>query len=108
MFSNSRLFLRLSKASDEFAAAAGVPADMGFLNQAAGKESAIAIYDIGELQFLYVTHLSSGNFLQSTLWQSRNKFQSRTAAGAQFFTRSDPDSSRVVAFAGARGGASSR
>jgi hypothetical protein len=99
VFSNSRLFLRLSKASDEFAAAAGVPADMGFMNRAAGKESAIAIYDIGELQFLYVTHLSSGSFLQSTLWQSRNKFQSRTVAGAQFFTRSDPESSRVVAFA---------
>lgn len=99
VFSNSRLFLRLSKASDEFAAAAGVPANMGFLNQAAGRESAIAIYDIGELQFLYVTRLSSGSFLQSTLWQSRNKFQSRTAAGVQFFTRSDPESSRVVAFA---------
>jgi len=60
---------------------------------AAGKESAIAIYDIGELQFLYVTHLPSGNFLQSTLWQSRNKFQSRHRRGVQFFTRSDPESS---------------
>ncbi|HLY98263.1 MAG TPA: hypothetical protein VKT33_04275 [Candidatus Angelobacter sp.] len=99
VFSNSRLFLRLSKASDEFAAAAGVPPSMDFLNQAAGTESAIAIYDIGQLEFLYIARTSSGSFLQSPLWQSRNKFEPRSAGGMQFFTRSDADSGRVVAFA---------
>jgi len=100
VFSNSRLFLRLSKASDEFAAAAGIPPDMNFLGQAAGQESALAVYDIGELQFLYVTRLPAGSsFLQSPLWQSRNKFQTRTAGGIQFFTRSNQESSRTVAFA---------
>ncbi|HWX53007.1 MAG TPA: hypothetical protein VN176_00305 [Verrucomicrobiae bacterium] len=99
VFSNSRLFLRLSKASDEFASAAGSPPDMKFLDQAAGKESAIAIYDIGELQFLYVTHLPSRSFVHSPLWLSRNKFQSRSAGGKPFFSRSDADSGRVVAFA---------
>lgn len=99
VFSNSRLFLRLSKASNEFAAAAGVPPSMDFLNQAAGTESAIAIYDIGQLEFLYIARTSSGSFLQSPLWQSRNKFESRSAGGMQFFTRSDADSGRVVAFA---------
>src|SRR6266481_2484176 len=100
VFSNSRLFLRLSKASDEFAAAAGIPPDMNFMGQAAGQESALAVYDIGELQFLYVTRLPAGSsFLQSPLWQSRNKFQTRTAGGIQFFTRSNQESSRTVAFA---------
>ncbi|HET7873594.1 MAG TPA: hypothetical protein VFL42_13840 [Terriglobales bacterium] len=99
VFSNSRLFLRLRRASDEFAKAAGVPPDARFLNDAAGRESALAIYDIGKLEFLYITHLSSGNFLQSALWQSRSKFESRTSAGRPFFTRKDPESDRVVAFA---------
>ena len=99
VFSNSRLFLRLSKASEEFAKAAGVPPDAKFLNDAAGKESALAIYDIGKLEFLYVAHLSSGSFLQSALWQSRNKFEARMSAGRPFFTRKDPESGRVVAFA---------
>ena len=99
VFSNSRLFLRLSKASDEFKAAAGISPDMNFLGQAAGQESALAVYDIGELHFLYVTRLPAGSsFLQSPLWQSRNKFQTRTAGGIQFFTRSDQESSRTVAF----------
>src|SRR5260370_24540923 len=99
VFSNSRLFLRLSKASDEFAKAAGVPPSLKFLNDAAGKESAIAIYDIGNLEFLYVSRMTSGDFLQSALWQSRNKFQPRTAGGKPFFTRKDEESGRVVAFA---------
>jgi hypothetical protein len=99
VFSNSRLFLRLSQASDQFAVAAGLPPDMKFLVDAAGTESAVAVYDIGNLEFLYITRLSSGDFLQSALWQSRNKFQPRTASGKPFFTRKDEQSGRVVAFA---------
>jgi hypothetical protein len=99
VFSNSRLFLRLGQASDQFAAAAGLPPNMKFLVDAAGKESALAVYEIGNLEFLYVTRLSSGDFLQSALWQSRNKFQLRTVGGKEFFTRKDEPSGRVVAFA---------
>lgn len=99
VFSNSRLFLRLGQASDQFAAAAGLPPDMKFLVDAAGTESAVAVYDIGNLEFLYITRLASGDFLQSALWQSRNKFQPRTAGGKPFFARKDEQSGRVVAFA---------
>ena len=99
VFSNSRLFLRLGQASDQFAVAAGLPPDMKFLVDAAGAESAVAVYDIGNLEFLYITRLASGDFLQSTLWQSRNKFQPRTAGGKPFFARKDEQSGRVVAFA---------
>jgi hypothetical protein len=98
VFSNSRLFLRLGEAQNQFAAAAGLPPNMEFLAEAAGKESAIALYDIGNLEFLYISRLPSGNFLQSRLWQSRSKFQPRTAAGRQFFARKEEQSGRVVAF----------
>jgi hypothetical protein len=98
-FSNSRLFARLGQASAQFAVAAGLPPDMKFLVDAAGKESAVAVYEIGNIEFLYITRLSSGDFLQSNLWQSRNKFQPRTAGGKPFFTRKDEQSGRVVAFA---------
>src|SRR5215470_9407402 len=99
VFSNSRLFLRLGQAQDQFAAAAGLPPNMQFLVESAGRESAVALYDIGNLEFLYISRLSSGNFLQSKLWQSRSKFQPRTAAGRQFYARKDEESGRVVAFA---------
>ena len=99
VFSNSRLFLRLGQASDQFAAAAGLPPNMKFLVDAAGTESAVAVYNIGNLEFLYITRLSSTDFLQSQLWQSRNKFQPRSAAEKPFFVRKDEGSGRVVAFA---------
>jgi hypothetical protein len=99
VFSNSRLFLRLGQASDQFAAAAGIPPDMKFLIGAAGSESSVAVYDIGNLEFLYISRISSGNFPQSPLWQSRSKFQTRNAAGKPFFARKDEQSGRVVAFA---------
>jgi len=99
VFSNSRLFLRLKSAGDQFAAAAGLPPDAAFLKQVAGRQSALAIYDIGKLQFLYVTQLSSGSSMQSALWQRRGKFETRNAAGIPFFVRRDPESGAEVAFA---------
>ena len=56
-FSNSRLFERLSQAQDEFSAAAGLPADESLLEKVAGKESCLGLYDIGNLEFVYVTRL---------------------------------------------------
>jgi len=99
VFSRSRLFLRLSGASDQFAAAAGLPPDMNFLSQVAGGPSALALYDIGKLQFLYITYLPSAKSIETTLWQSRDKFEPRTAGGVDFYFRRDPQSQREVAFA---------
>ena len=99
VYSRSRLFLRLQGASDQFAAAAGLPPDMNFLTQVAGTQSALALYDIGKLEFLYITKLPSASSMQSTLWQTRAKFETRSAAGVTFYVRRDPESGREVAFA---------
>jgi len=99
VFSRSRLFLRLDGASSQFAAAAGLPPDMDFLTQVAGTRSALALYDIGNLQFLYITYLPSAKSLQTTLWQTRAKFEPRSAGGVDFFVRRDPESQKEVAFA---------
>jgi len=98
-FSRSRLYLRLKDASDEFAAAAGLPADMNFVSQVAGSQSGLALYDIGKLQFLYITKLDSNKAEQTALLQSRAKFETRNAGGATFYLRQDAQSGREVAFA---------
>jgi hypothetical protein len=98
-FSRSRLFLRLKDAGGEFSTAAGIPADSGLLRQAAGKQTVFALYDIGKLQFLYITRIPPADFAQSVLWQTRSNFETRTAGGVDFFYRKDPDSEREVAFA---------
>ena len=99
VFSNSRLLLRLKTASDQFTVAAGLPPDANFLKQVAGRQSVLAIYDIGKLQFVYITQLSSAGLMESGLWQSREKFETRNAAGTAFFFRRDPESQAEVAFA---------
>ena len=99
VFSRSRLFLRLKGASDQFAAAAGFPPDMNFLGQVAGSRSALAIYDIGNLHFLYITQLPSAKSAQTILWQSHANFESRSAGGIDFYIRRDPQSQREIAFA---------
>lgn len=99
VFSRSALFGRLQKARAEFDSAAGIPPDMKFVAEAAGKQSALALYDIGKLEFLYVTRLPSSRSRQSVLWQTRTKFESRSASGVTFFVHSDAESQRTVAFA---------
>lgn len=99
VFSRSRLFSRLGEAGDQFAAAAGLPPDMNFVSQAAGKQSAVALYDIGNLEFLYISKVASADAMQSALWQSRAKFETREAAGIPFYFRRDEQSEREVAFA---------
>src|ERR1035441_1210748 len=99
VFSRSRLFLRLDGAGDQFPAAARHPPDMNFLSQVAGTRSAVALYDIGNLQFLYITYLPSAKSMQTTLWQTRAKFEPRSAGGVNFYVRRDPESQREVAFA---------
>lgn len=99
VFSRSRLFLRLNGAGEQFASAAGLPPDMNFLSQVAGTRSAVALYDIGNLQFLYITYLPSAKAMQTSLWQTRAKFEPRSAGGVNFYVRRDPESQREVAFA---------
>jgi len=99
VFSRSRLFLRLKDANTEFSKAAGVPTDANLLRQVAGKQSALAIFDIGKLEFLYITRLPSASSMQSTLWQTRAKFETRNAGGVTFYLRRDPESEKEVAFA---------
>jgi len=99
VFSRSRLFLRLQAAQQEFAAAAGVPPNTKFLSEIAGTRTALGIFDIGKLEMLYITELPSAQATESGIWQQRSKFDPRESAGEQFFTRTDPQSGRTVAFA---------
>jgi hypothetical protein len=98
-FSRSRLFDRLGEAQDEFAATAGFAPDTKFLEQIAGQQSLLAWYDIGNLEFLYITHLPPGVAAKTPLLQLRDKFEQRSVGPDTFFVRSQSDPARTVAFA---------
>lgn len=97
-FSQSHLLLRLTEAYNEYAGAAGFAPDAAMLQSIAGSESALAFYDIGKLEFLYLTRLPSSQAAETAPWRSRGNFTPRKAGGADFYVRTDA-SGRVVAFA---------
>ncbi|MGD0923339.1 MAG: hypothetical protein ABSA70_16485, partial [Terriglobia bacterium] len=99
VFSRSRLFLRLQEAQTQFATAAGAPPDMALLDSLAGEQSALALYDIGNLEFLYITRMPSARAMQNVLWTNREKFEPRKAADIPYYVRTEPEKSRLVAFA---------
>lgn len=95
-FSRSRLFGRLSDAQSEFATAAGLPPDSLFLEQVAGSQSLFAWYDIGNLEFVYITHLSSEQAARMPLLALREKFEQRQAGGVTFYVHSSGDASAAA------------
>lgn len=102
-FSRSRLFERLSRAQQEFSTAAGLATDYGFLNTVAGKQSCLAIYDIGNLAFVYLTRMDEHTAESTPLWQLRSSFEQRSEGGTQFYVRQDSQSGRTAAFAASNG-----
>jgi hypothetical protein len=94
----SRAVLRLAEAQKEFAAS-GLTADLATLESLAGAESALAVYDLGNLELLFLTRLPAARAAAAPLWRARSGFTVRRAAGAEFFVKRGPGSSRTVAFA---------
>jgi hypothetical protein len=69
----------------------------------AGTQSALALYNVRELEFLYVTRMAQAQFAQSALAAVRGKFEQRQAGSVPFYLRTDPSSNRTVVFAAANG-----
>lgn len=99
-FAQSHLFMRLTEVYNNYAGAAGFAPDTSMLQSIAGSESALALYDIGKLEFLYMTRLPSAKAVETVLWRSRANYTPRKAGGVDFYVRTDA-SGRLVAFASA-------
>jgi len=98
-FSRSRLFERLAQAQSEFSEVAAVSTDAEMLSAIAGKQSGLALYDIGKLEFVYITRMDADRAQALPLWQARDKFERRSEAGSDFYLRKNANSGREAAFA---------
>jgi len=96
-FQRSSLYLKLQSAWAEFTGAAGFLPDSALVASLAGGQSALGLYDIGNLEFLYVTRIPTAHATQTAFWQSRAKYETRRAGNVDFFVH--VDSGRTVAFA---------
>ena len=98
-FSQSHLFMRLDEVYKDYAGGAGFAPDASMLQSIAGSESALALYDIGKLEFLYITRMPAAQADRTQLFQARGSFQRRHAGNADFYIRTSGADYSTVAFA---------
>jgi len=96
-YMRSKLALRLEEVQKAYADGIGVNPGFELLENVAGGESAIAVYDVGKLELLYLTRLPAAGIGQTLLMQGRAKFQARNAGGQAYYVKSTSDG--TVAFA---------
>jgi hypothetical protein len=96
----SKLALRLEEVQKAYADGIGVNPNYALLENVAGGESGLAMYDIGKLELLYATRLPSARLAENLLMQARTKFQARNAGGQQYFVKSTTDGTVAFAVAG--------
>jgi len=103
VFQQSNLFSKLGGVYGEYGAAIGFAPLLNDIGAIAGHESALALYDIREAQFVYISRVDEPELDKARLWSMRGKFERREVAGIPFWLRSDPASGRTVAFTFAKG-----
>jgi hypothetical protein len=96
-FMTTRLALKLQDAYKEFSGAAGFAPDLTALETFAGTDSALAVFDIGRLDLIYISRLPAAQLAQNALTGARSGYQTRSAAGQSYFVRQS--GGRTAAFA---------
>ncbi|MBV9504306.1 MAG: hypothetical protein JO323_04790 [Acidobacteriia bacterium] len=99
VFSQSNLFVKLARVYQEYGNAVGFLPGLPEAVGTAGTESALALYGIRDVEFLYVTRMGEAQLVKSRLWAVRDRFEQRQAGGVSFYLRRDATSGRTVAFA---------
>jgi hypothetical protein len=86
-FSKSRVFLKFQARREDFAKALGFDIDEGRLTELAGGASAVAVYDIGKLDMIFVTELPRERALLTTMFKQLSQFQERNADGQIYYAK---------------------
>ena len=102
VFSRSNLFTKLGEVYEQYGDAVGFVPGLKRLIEVAGTDSALALYQIRDVEFLYISRVTDAGLMKSQLWAVRDQFEQRQAGGLSFYLRTDPGSKRTVAFAYAK------
>jgi len=103
VFSRSNLFTKLAEVYGQYGEAAGFAPGLKSIVDIAGTDSALALYEIRDVEFLYISRIADADLMESELWGVRGKFEQRQAGGVSFYLRTDPASKRTLAFAVTKG-----
>ncbi len=86
-FSKSRIYLKLQDRRKDFEAALGFGLDENRLAELAGGASAVAIYDIGNLELVLVTEVPRARAVTTTLFKRAPQFSERQAGDGVYYVR---------------------
>src|ERR1051325_2086284 len=84
-FEKSHAYLKLQDRKKEFETAIGIGLDEKRLAELAGRRTAVSIYDIGELEMVFVTEIPRARAIATTLFKQAPQFQERSADGTSYF-----------------------
>lgn len=93
-FKNRHLGLKLASRWEEFSIAAGFPIDLETVASLANKQAAIAVYDIGKLEFVFIAPVSDEVFAATRFVQNQDKFSEETLADGTKIYRAKVEADR--------------
>lgn len=86
-FSESRVYLKLKSRREDIEKAIGVGVDENRLAELAGGASAAAIYDIGNIEVIFVTEIPRERAILTSLFKQIPQFQERSTEGSAYYVR---------------------
>jgi hypothetical protein len=86
-FSEAHVYLKLQNRRQDIEKAIGIGVDEERLAELAGGASAAAIYDIGNIEVIFVTELARERAIITSLFKQIPQFQERSADGSPYYVR---------------------
>jgi hypothetical protein len=86
-FSQSRVYLKFQDRKKDIENATGFGLDEARLAELAGGASAVAIYDIGKLEMVFVTEVARERAVATALFKLAPQFQERSAQNNSYYVR---------------------
>jgi hypothetical protein len=74
-FQNNHLALKLAERAVEINEAVGISPDLGFASGLSENKAALAVYDIGRMEFVFIAPLGEEKILASALFQMQSDFE---------------------------------
>ncbi|HUX07537.1 MAG TPA: hypothetical protein VMX35_09520 [Acidobacteriota bacterium] len=98
-FTATKLYNKLGDRIAELEQATGFGLSLERASELAGGRSAIALYDIGELQFIFLSRMPFEKAAATALWDLRSQFEERLVDGVGYYFKEDPDGRTALMFA---------
>lgn len=86
-FEKSNIYLKFQDRRKDFETALGFGLDEARLSELAGTASAVAIYDIGKVEMVFVTEVGREKAIATEMFKHVPQFQERSANGSPYYVR---------------------